>query len=356
MRTIELAVNRPYQIHIGSGLLNDIAHLTGEVYESGKLALIMDENIAQLYGEKVATAYKKAGYDVCTYAFPAGEAAKNMQQLTLLLEFLAGQNFSRHNLLVALGGGVTGDLAGFAAAVYQRGMPYIQVPTSLLAAVDSSLGGKTAVNLTAGKNLAGAFHQPALVICDCDVLTTLPKAELISGLAECIKYAVLADEQLLAMFTEKGLDVDWQQIIPRCVMHKAAIVCQDEKEQGRRQLLNLGHTFGHAIEHLSGYTLRHGEAIGIGMLLISRAAEEMQICEAGTAAAIAAALKACDLPLSCSYSAEQIAAVAAGDKKKQGSKINLIMPRRIGECIIRPTEISDLSQIIRIGLEEKPCE
>ncbi len=353
MKTIEITVSHPYPVHIGHGLLPKVAELIKEIGSPDKIALVADQNVAALYGAKVAKPLLKAGFAVVKYFFPAGEKSKNIQQLSQLLEFLAESRLSRGDLLIALGGGVTGDLAGLAAALYQRGMAYVQMPTTLLAAVDSSVGGKTAVNLSAGKNLAGVFWQPQLVICDCDLLATLPKEELAAGAAECVKYAILSDPELLTQLTEQGLAASWQDIIPACIYQKAEIVSQDEKEQGLRQILNFGHTIGHAVERLSNYSIRHGEAVAMGMIVMTRAAERKGICERGVATRIAAALQSLQLPVACPYAAADLAQAALADKKRHGDSITLVLPRAVGDCFLYQLPTDQLAAFIALGLEEE---
>jgi 3-dehydroquinate synthase len=291
---------------------------------------------------------------VVDYTLPPGEGSKTMENLEHLLSFLAGHRLGRGDLIVALGGGVTGDLAGFGAAVYQRGMSYVQLPTTLLAAVDSSVGGKTAVNLPEGKNLVGAFWQPKLVLCDCDSFVSLPAAELSAGAAECLKYGMLGDPVLFDRLAREGLNTDWADIVAACVAAKADIVRTDEREAGPRRLLNLGHTFGHAIEQLSGFSLRHGEGVALGLLMITRAAERKGLCEPGLSGRVIEALRALNLPTRCPYDTVSLTKAALGDKKRQGDQIALVLPRALGDCFIHSIAVSELSEWIKLGLEDLP--
>lgn len=351
MQTITIETGNPYPVHIGRGLLARAGALIAQAQEPCAAALIADESVANLYAQPVAQSLQDAGFAVSAYRFTPGEASKSMEELNRLLEFLAQREMGRGDLIVALGGGVAGDLAGFAAAVYQRGMAFAQIPTTLLAAVDSSVGGKTAVNLPSGKNLVGAFWQPTCVLCDCDAFGSLPQAELSAGAAECVKYAVLGDPGLLQTLTRHGLYAPWEAVTELCVRRKADVVARDEREMGIRQLLNLGHTVGHAAERLSGYTLRHGEGVAMGMMVITRAAERMELCEAGTSQAIAGALRALHLPMECPYPPEALAQAALGDKKRRGNAITLVMPRRIGECALQTVQTDALETIFRLGWE-----
>ena len=253
--------------------------------------------------------------------------------------------------MAALGGGVTGDMAGFAAAVYLRGIRCVQLPTTLLAAVDSSVGGKTAVDLTAGKNLAGAFSQPAAVLCDTDCLKSLPAAVFADGAAEAIKTGVLCDETLFALFEDGTLTADPGEVIARCIAYKAGVVERDEKELGERKLLNLGHTVGHAIEKCSGFTIPHGHAVAAGLAIMARSAEALGWTEEPLAERIAACLERNGLPTGTDYTAEALAQAALSDKKRAGDTITVVVPRRIGECELKKLPVRELPGLIAAGLE-----
>ena len=278
-RTIRVAVGAGYDVVIGCGLLPDVGPRLASLWRTRRVAVFTDSNVAALYLPVLETSLRAAGFSVISQVFPAGESAKNFRVLADFLEFLAENGLTRQDGLIALGGGVTGDLAGFAAGCYLRGVPFVQIPTTLLAAVDASVGGKTAVDLAAGKNLAGLFYQPEAVFCDIDCLQTLDATQYTSGLAEAIKTAVLLGDPLFQAFesaTEAVLPaIRLREIIADCVAYKAGVVMRDEKENGERKLLNLGHTFGHAIEKCSGYTLPHGHAVAAGLGIIARGAVRM---------------------------------------------------------------------------------
>ena len=327
IRTIPVRVRPPYDVRIGSGLLGRCGDYLAALLGQRRIAVLADDTVASLYLDTVTAALEDAGFAVCSHIFPSGEGRKNLSTLTELLEFLASEHLTRTDCVAALGGGVTGDMAGFAAAVYLRGIRYVQLPTTLLAAVDSSVGGKTAVDLTAGKNLAGAFCQPAAVICDTDCLKTLPPDVFADGAAEAVKTGVLSDEALFG------------------------VVERDEKEQGERKLLNLGHTVGHAIEKCSGYVIPHGHAVAAGLAVIARAAEALGWTEESLAARITACLSKNGLPTGTDYSAEALAEAALSDKKRAGGDITLVVPRKIGHCELRKVPVADLLPIIRAGLE-----
>ncbi|MDR1628898.1 MAG: 3-dehydroquinate synthase [Oscillospiraceae bacterium] len=352
MQTITVNTGRPYDVLIGRGLLVKAGELTARVHKPCTVAIVSDETVAGLYMAGVAQSFQNAGFRTVEYVFPAGEQSKNMAQLADLLDFLAQNELGRSDLIAALGGGVTGDLTGFAAASFQRGIGCVQLPTTLLAAVDSSVGGKTAVNLPSGKNLAGAFWQPELVLCDCDTFATLPEEELSAGGAECVKYAMLGDGELLEIITKQGLNAKWEDIVAPCVEYKARVVAEDEKEHGVRKLLNLGHTVGHAAERLSGYSIRHGEGVAMGMMVLTLAAEKRGVCARGVTARLEAALKALKLPTVCPYAPEDIAKASLGDKKRQGDSITLVLPRAVGDCFWQTIKTSEMLDWVRLGVEK----
>ena len=351
IRTIPVRVQPPYDVTIGDGLLGRCGDYLAALLGQRKMAVLTDDTVAPLYLETVTAALEDAGFSVCSHVFPAGEGHKNLSTLSELLEFLAAKHLTRTDCVAALGGGVVGDMAGFAAAVYLRGIRYVQLPTTLLAAVDSSVGGKTAVDLAAGKNLAGAFCQPAAVVCDTACLKTLPPDVFADGAAEAIKTGVLSDESLFALFEDGTLTADPGEVIARCVAYKAGVVERDEREQGERKLLNLGHTVGHAIEKCSGYATPHGHAVAAGLAVIARSAEKLGWTEEPIAARIAACLARNGLPTGTDFSAEALAEAALSDKKRAGGDITLVIPRRIGTCQLRKVPVGDLLPIIRAGLE-----
>ena len=350
MTTIEVAASKTYCVQIGAGLLSELGARIAALGGVRKVCIVSDSNIWPLYGAAADASLHMAGLETCTFVFPAGEASKNGETFLELLNFLAENRLSRNDVLVALGGGVVGDLTGFAAACYLRGIRFIQVPTTLLAAVDSSVGGKTAIDLGTGKNLAGAFWQPSLVLCDVNALATLPAEIFRDGCAEVIKTAILFDEPLFMELVRDGLGFDWERVIARCVSHKRDIVAADEFDRGQRNLLNLGHTFGHAVEALSNFTLSHGKAVAIGTAMAARAAAARGICDQGTATRIMWLLERFGLPIFTEFSAAELAAAALSDKKRSGDTVNLILPERIGGCVIHPVSVGELETIIQAGL------
>lgn len=350
MKMIHVAASREYSVLIGSGLLSRLGTEVRKVCKAGTAAVISDTHVWPLYGKSAVSALESAGFRVVSFVFPAGESGKNGSTYLSILNFLAESQVTRSDCVVALGGGVVGDMAGFAAATFLRGIAYIQLPTTLLAAVDSSVGGKTAIDLEAGKNLAGAFCQPALVLCDTDTLTTLPEEIFRDGCAEVIKYGVLYDPALFAHLEEKGLSFDRERVIARCVELKRDVVMEDEFDTGARQMLNLGHTVGHGVEAQSGFAVSHGKAVAIGMAIVSRAAERFGICRPESRARIEALLTAFGLPIRTEYDAHALFTSALSDKKRSGGTLNLVVPRRIGLCQLRPTPIGELETFLEAGL------
>lgn len=350
MNTVHIRASKNYDIHIGKGILSSLGEEILKIGKVQKVCLVSDANVFPLWGEAVLKTIQAAGFDTVSYVFPAGEASKNGMTYLELLNTLAGSKLTRTDLIVALGGGVVGDLAGFAAATYLRGIRYIQIPTTLLAAVDSSVGGKTAIDLPAGKNLAGAFYQPSLVLCDTEALDTLPLDVFQDGCAEVIKYGILYDSALFDDLEEKGLDFDREAVITRCVELKRDVVAKDEFDTGLRMKLNLGHTIGHGVEARSQFTISHGRAVAIGMAIIARSAVHMRLCEAQCCDRILGILKQFGLDTTTDYTASELYTYTLSDKKCAGGTISLILPRAIGSCDIVPTAVEDLLSIIQAGL------
>lgn len=351
MRSVTVKTSATYKVLIGSGLLQKAGEAVKKVISPCKAAIVTDSTVVHLYEETVRKSLTEAGFSVCTFVFPAGEASKNIHTLSHLLEFLAKEEMTRTDMIVALGGGVTGDLAGFGAAVYLRGIPFVQIPTTFLAAIDSSVGGKTAVDLEAGKNLAGAFYQPKLVLCDTDVLQTLPEVVFADGIAEALKYGVLGDAALFEKIAGGDFRQDLEEIIETCVSMKRDVVEEDEFDTGKRQLLNLGHTFGHAIEQKSHFQMTHGHAVAIGMHLIAKAAEAKGVAEKGTAAAIAKALEQNQLPKETEFSPAEVAEGTLRDKKRRGGTISFVFPKKIGDCEIVKIPVEEVEALARTAME-----
>lgn len=347
MKTV--SVNTPsktYPVEIGQGLLEQAGHKICQLH-CKNVMVVTDSHVAPLYGQKVLDCLKAAGLEVSQFVFPAGEGSKCAETLLALLNEMAACHFTRSDAVVALGGGVVGDLAGLAASLYMRGMKLVQLPTTLLSAVDSSVGGKTAIDLPAGKNLVGTFYQPDLVLCDIDTLTSLPAAEIANGQAEVIKYAFLKDASILELLHAHE---NLEDMIARCVAIKRDVVCADERESGLRQLLNFGHTFAHSIEQNSGYTIPHGSAVAVGMVLITRAAVKKGLCDASCLKTLLQVLDECHLPVSTEYSPDALFATVLSDKKRAADSITLVVPRKIGLCELQKVSLEDARTFLQLGM------
>ena len=351
MRKVIVKASTEYAILIGRGILRNLGEEVKQRIQPCKAAIITDTTVEKLYAEQAEKSLQDAGFTTCRFVYPAGEASKHIGTLSDMLEFLAEEEVTRQDIIVALGGGVCGDMAGFAAAVYQRGIRFVQVPTTFLAAVDSSVGGKTAIDLKAGKNMAGAFYQPHLVLCDVDTLDTLPEEVFADGIAETLKYGVIGDAELFEKTACGDFRDDLEEIIETCVKMKRDIVMEDEFDTGVRQLLNLGHTLGHAIEKRSGFTISHGHAVAIGMHLIAKVAEEKELAEAGLSEKIKQALGNNHLPVSIDYTAEEITEGVLKDKKRRGGEISFVFPTKIGNCEIVKIPVAEVTALVEKALK-----
>ncbi len=327
-KKIHVEASRSYDIIIGDGALAHLGEQVRCLLGECRLALLTDSNVDALHGDKIVSELSSAGYDICKYVIPAGEESKCAENMLAFLDFMARNRLTRSDALIAFGGGVVGDLGGLSASLYLRGIAYIQVPTTLLAAVDSSVGGKTAIDIPAGKNLVGAFYQPHLVCCDTTLMDTLPADIYRDGCAEVIKYGVILDAALYEKLQTPPFDrID---VVARCVEIKRDVVQEDEFDNGKRGLLNFGHTFGHAIEKLSNFTVSHGSAVAKGMVIAARMAP---LCGfADVEKELVALLERYNFNLECPYSAEQLYDVILSDKKRRGGNLTLVLPRAIGNC------------------------
>ena len=345
MRTLDVSFQGArYPVHVGRGLLPECARFIGDV--DGRACLIAtDENAGGLYGEMVKNSLERAGARVKIFSMPAGEDSKSQKWLFKLYDAMLDADITRSGLLAALGGGVAGDLAGYAAATFLRGVPFVQMPTTLLAQVDSSVGGKVAVNLPRGKNLVGAFYAPACVIADTDTLKTLNRRQLLCGMAEIIKYGAICDEEL---FDRAGSGLEnalsnMDGLVCRCLLHKADYVRRDPLDMGARMELNFGHTLGHALENAAGYgAYTHGEAISVGMAEAARWGELLEVSQKGTLARVAMALDALGLPVSAPLMlVEKSLSALKFDKKARGDTINAVLLEKIGHAVTVPLKLGD---------------
>ena len=338
--TVELG-DRSYPIHIGAGLLERV-DLVIEKMPQKTVALVTNTTVEPLYSRRFVAALEAAGVRVVPVVLPDGEAHKNWETLNRIFDLLIAGRCERKTTVIALGGGVIGDLAGFAAAIYQRGVPFIQVPTTLLAHVDSAVGGKTAINHPLGKNMIGAFYQPRAVIIDTDTLETLPEREFAAGVAEVIKYGAIRDDEFfswLEQHIERVMARDPDALgyaIERSCINKAEVVGQDERETGQRALLNYGHTFGHAIETGVGYgAWLHGEAVAVGMVLAARLSRRLGFLSAQDVVRITVLLQRARLPVDApELSVERYFELMAHDKKVEGGRLRFILLRRLGEAFV----------------------
>ena len=347
MKKVHITASNEYDVVIGKDILKNCGDLIRGILPQGKTVIVSDDKVYSIYGETVKKSLEENGYTVETFTFPNGEKSKNIVTYTGILEFLAEKSLTRSDFVIALGGGVTGDMAGFAAATYLRGIRFVQIPTTFLAAIDSSVGGKTGVNLDAGKNLVGAFHQPSLVICDTDTFKTLDEKTFADGTAEAIKYGMIKEPDLLEKLAG---DFDIDEVVETCVKIKRDVVKNDEFEQGERKLLNFGHTIGHGVEKCSNYNITHGHGVAIGMSIITKAAESFGICCEGMSRELDELLEKCGLPSKCPYSAEELYRVALSDKKRSGNVITVVLPKVKGECILNTITIEKLLEYIKKGI------
>ena len=345
MKIIRVNASKEYDVVIGSGILSSLGERCASLFGKSRALIVTDSNVAPLWLQKAKASLENAGIDTLEFVFTAGEDSKSKETLFELLEFAAENRITRSDFAVALGGGVTGDMTGLASSLFLRGIPFIQVPTTLLAAVDSSVGGKTAVNLTAGKNLAGAFYQPSLVLCDTDTLSTLPDCEFANGMAEVIKYGVIFDKELFDKVQSGDVKSDIEKIIARCVELKRDVVAKDEFDCGDRQLLNFGHTLAHSVEKCSSFGIAHGSAVAIGMVIAAKASFVLGWSDEDCTEAIINANKNNNLPVECEFSPRMLADASLSDKKRSGGTINFVVPKKIGECVLKKIPVEDLYKI-----------
>lgn len=350
MKEIHVSASKEYDVLVGHGLLEQAGALTARIGKPCRAAILSDDTVDALYGDAIATSMERAGFSTVKFVFPHGESSKSLETFGNALNFLAKQHLSRSDLVVALGGGVVGDLAGFVAACYLRGVAFIQIPTTLLADVDSSVGGKTAVDLDCGKNLAGCFYQPSLVLCDLDVLRTLPERTFREGCAEILKYGVLLGGPLFSLLEENRLADHLEEVVCACIACKRDIVGGDEFDRGQRQLLNLGHTVGHAVEALEEYRLFHGECVSVGLAILTRAACRKGLCPEEDGRRILRLLQTYGLPTETALSAGHLYDVCRSDKKVSGATIRLVVPEGIGHCTVQEVPMPELRGWIEAGL------
>ena len=342
MEKVLVKASTSYEILIDKGILDNTGEYVRAVKSSGKAAIITDDNVDKFYGERVLKSLEQAGFSPKKYVFPHGEASKNHTTLLGIYDFLAENGYTRSDFIVALGGGVVGDTAGFAAATYMRGIDFIQIPTTVVSQADSSVGGKTAVDIGGGKNLVGAFHQPRLVICDTDTLNTLTPEFFSDGMAEVVKHGMIKSRELFDILSTKDIKENIVDIMRRNVTIKGQVVENDEREKGERMLLNFGHTLAHALEKYYDFTgLTHGCAVAGGMSMFTHIAERRGMCRTGVADKLDELLKKCGLPITDNAPMDELFKISLGDKKHLASGMNIVICSDIGE-----------SKVVRMSVDE----
>lgn len=353
---INVKTQNPYYVVVENGAINKVGEVISTMFKpSTRVMLISETNVFPIYGEKVLYSIKKAGFEAYSFVFEAGEKHKTMDTVMQMYKAMGDAGFTRTDLVVTLGGGVTGDMGGFAAATFLRGIDFIQVPTSLLSMVDASVGGKTGIDMPFGKNLVGAFHQPRAVITDPEVLSTLPREYFIDGLGEVVKYGCIWDEKLFEDL-ENGTALDnLEDTICKCIDCKRQLVEEDANDKGRRIILNFGHTLGHALEKLNSFSgLSHGRAVAIGMLMLTKITEALKMTEQGTSDRLEKLLKKMELPTDApEYTIDEIIDATALDKKSTGKKLNLVIIPKIGETSVYKTDRNYLVLVSKLMEREK---
>ena len=348
METIKINTSSSYEITVGAGVMDDAGTIIANKISQCKIAVISDDKVFDLYGNKLIAVLKAKGYNVFSIAFPHGEKSKNLSTVSDILCSFKKNKMTRCDLVCALGGGVTGDMAGFSSSVYLRGIPYVQFPTTLLAAVDSSVGGKTGIDFDGSKNMVGSFYQPIAVICDTDLLRTLTPDDYNDGLSEALKYGVIYDKNIFSEIESGNYDID--VLIRECIESKKHFVEKDEFDKGERMLLNYGHTSAHALEKLSSFSISHGSAVGTGMCIAARAAEKLGVAKVKCSERIEKAVSAMGIPVTTRYSSEQLFNAAMDDKKRQTGTIYVIMPEMIGKAVAVKMDTDELIGFFNAGI------
>lgn len=344
MKTISVHTQSPYDVLVERGILSRCGEFIKPLAKGSKCAIITDDNVNALYADKVTASLESNGFSVVKFVFPHGEASKNAQTLLDIYAFLCENEITRSDCMIALGGGVVGDITGFAAATFLRGMQYVQIPTTLLAQVDSSVGGKTAIDLPQGKNLVGAFKQPAVVLCDPDALSTLPEIFLADGMGEVIKYGMIRDAALFDLLCGLNLETvqdHFDEIIPTCIAIKRDVVEADPFDHGERMILNFGHTLAHAIETYYHYeTYTHGSAVAAGMCMMTK--------QCGTAEQYAKLCACCEnykLPTTVDAPIADLIPLCSGDKKRAGGKLRYVVCEPTGNAAIRTVTLQEFHDL-----------
>ena len=347
MNTIHLNTTTEYDIFIGGGILGGCGDILRRYSSAGRAVVVTDDVVSGLYGDRVLHSLAKSGFDCDMFVFANGESSKTHRTLTELYDFLCGRQFTRKDLLVALGGGVVGDITGFCAASWLRGVDFAQIPTTLLAQVDSSVGGKTGVNIPGGKNLVGAFKQPIAVICDTDTLSTLPPDIFAGGMGEVIKHAAIKSSELFDTLINGDIHTVLDDVVQKNIAIKSRVVEADEFEQGERMLLNFGHTLGHSIEKTQRYSgLSHGMAISAGMAMLTKQSEKAGLTKSGTYSRLCQCLQRHNLPVDVDIPIKTLITNSASDKKRADDSINLVLLQEIGNSYIKPFTMAEFAELL----------
>lgn len=349
MKTVEVKTGRPYNILIEHGIIDHAGEYIRPLTKAIRAVIISDTNVSPIYSQRVKNSLENNGFETSVFVFQAGESSKRLSTIEKMYTHLFEHNITRTDIIIALGGGVTGDMAGFAAATYLRGIDFVQIPTSLLAQVDSSVGGKTAVDLPTGKNLVGAFWQPILVLIDSDTLDTLPEKFFKDGLGEVVKYGCIRSESLFERLENENAKDFIDDIIFECVSIKRDVVEHDERDTGERAILNFGHTLGHALEKLNNYkNLTHGEAVSAGSAIITRISENNGLTAKGTAQRLENLLKKYELPINADFPLSDIISATRGDKKSTGTSIKFVFLKEIGNCFVQKIDTADFGEFFGV--------
>ncbi|MEY8368287.1 3-dehydroquinate synthase [Anaerovoracaceae bacterium 42-11] len=347
MKKFLISTENPYEVLIGEALLKDAGAYISTCIPPCHLCIITDSTVNSIYSQVIMTSLMEHGYRTSKVVFPAGEHSKNLNTYSNILEAMADESLNRSDGIIALGGGVVGDMAGFVAATYMRGIPYVQIPTTYMSAIDAAVGGKTGINLLSGKNLVGAIWQPSLVLCDYKTFDSLPPSKLLDGVAEAVKCAIVAESSLIEHIKTQ----DYEYVIERCVSIKKSVVEADERDMGLRQILNFGHTIGHGLEKLSAFSIPHGKAIAKGMIVEAKAAFRQGLTSVDISGELTEILTDLGFDLSIDYPLEDLYRFALMDKKISGDKITMIIPESIGKCRLQKISLSELRKFIELGLQ-----
>lgn len=349
MKTVSVKTGRPYNIYIERGIIKNVGGYVREVTKAVRAVIVSDSNVAPIYAERVSASLEAQGIKTSLFVFPAGEQSKRLSTIEQMYTAFSEAGITRTDIIIALGGGVTGDMAGFAAASWLRGVDFVQIPTSLLSQVDSSVGGKTGVDLPVGKNLVGAFWQPSVVLIDPDTLDTLPEKFLRDGMGEVIKYGCIRSESLFKRLERENAKDIIDEIILECVSIKRDVVENDERDTGERAILNFGHTFGHAIEKLGNYSaMTHGEAVSAGAILLTELSEAKGMTEKGTAERLRTLLEKYSLPTTVPFSLGDIIDATHGDKKSSGNSLSFVFLDKIGSCYVKKLPAAELKEFFGV--------